>query len=352
MSRKRKFDLEDATPIGPKNLGANRKQETVRPRFWKTYTQVGKAKRRDARAKETVDELKSGYDAMLDLEGELSFNQQRHIFPYIFWPPLPRWCLVPFDISSKTIRTDEGQLNPLRYGLGQKCGDQMWKHGVLSVFQPWRQYAQIFDHLLLPVHFPWQDDSTPDGEVPMFGLVHMKRGSKTAYFHVMTEWQQDIYDEPLYNKLWAEDIVQQLTSEQGVDQGLFLGNDAIKVKFVPNRVGADWQNLGWNGPDMAELSKLTFYYIVYAATQLAVGGVHDMHIPKFGLEQTFTGLAQALLGVSTALDHADEGRKSVREGIKARVDQDAPGSLKAHRSSLDQHFARRGKGEESGKTTG
>lgn len=336
MSRKRKFDLEDAAPSEPPKVASHGKQEIVRPRFWKPYTRVGKTKRRDACAKEAADELKSGYDAMTHLEGELSFNQQRHIFPYIFWPPLPRWCLVPFDISSKTIRTDEGQLNPLRYGLGQKHGDQMWKHGVLGVFQPWRQYGQMFDHLLVPVHFPWQDDSTPDGEVPMFGLVHMKKGSKTAYFHVMTEWQQDIYDKPHYNKLWAEDIVQQLTSEQGVDQGLFVGNAAMKIKFVPNQVGADWQHFGWNDHDMAELSKLTFYYIVYAATQLAVVGVHDTHIPKFGLEQVFTGLSQALLGVSTALGHADEGRKSVREGIKPQVDQNAPESLQAHQLWLDR----------------
>lgn len=339
MSRKRRFDPEDVASGELSPFPTRRSQEVVRPRFWKLYTQVGKSKRRDPRAKETAQEIKGACDAMIYLEGELSFNQQRHVFPYIFWPPLPRWCLVPFDISSKTIRTDEGELSPLHYGLGQKYGDQVWRQGVLGVFQPWRQHGQIFDHLLIPVHFPWQDDSTPDGEVPMFGLVHLKKGSKTAYFHVMTEWQQDIYDRPEYIKLWAEDLVQQLTSEQGVDRDLLLGNAAISVTFVPNRVGPNWQHFGWRGRDMAELSKLTFYYIVYAATQLAVHGVQDTRIPEFGLEQTFIGLAQALLGVSTALDHANEGRESVRNGIKHQLDQDVSPNLQAHRSWLDRALA-------------
>ncbi|KAH0445955.1 hypothetical protein IEQ34_025211 [Dendrobium chrysotoxum] len=197
---------------------------------------------------------------MIHLEGELNFSQQRQLFPYIFWPPLPRWCLVPFDISSKTIRTEEGEFNPIHYGLGQKNGDQLWKQGVLGVFQPWRQYGQIFDHLLIPVHFPWQDDSTPDGEVPMFGLIHLKKRSKTAYFHVMTEWQKDIYDKPGFNKLWAEDLVRQLTSEAGVDQDLFLGNAAIDVTFVPNRVGPDCSILDGElrSPTVLERGKLSW----------------------------------------------------------------------------------------------
>lgn len=332
MSRKRKSDVDDQEPGNP----APGRLEVVRPRFWKPYTSVGKSKRREPWAKETAEELKGAFDGMVNLEGELSFKQQRHLFQYIFWPPLPKWCLVPFDISTKTIRTEEGQLTPLRYGVGQKSGNMMWKTGVLGVFQPWRRYGQIFEHLLIPVHFPWQDDSTPDGEVPMFGLVHLKKGSKTAYFHVMTEWQQAIYDKPEYTKLWAEDLVQQLTSEQGVDQDLFLGKAAIDIKFVPNLVGADWQDLGWRGRDMAELSKLSFYYIVFAATQLAVHGVQDTHIPEFGLQEVYLGLAQALLGVSSALDNADEGRKSVRDGIKPRVSPQASASVVAHRSWLDR----------------
>lgn len=198
MSRKRKSDLDDQEPSDP----AHGKLEVVRPRFWKPYTLTGKRRRLDPWAKESVEELKDAFDGMVHLEGELSFNWQRHLFQYVFWPPLPNWCLVPFDISSKTIRTEEGQLNPLRYGLGQKSGDLMWKIGVLGVFQPWRRYGQVFDHLLIPVHFPWHmDDSTPGGEVPMFGLVHLKKGLKIAYFHVMTEWQQTIYDKPGYTKL-------------------------------------------------------------------------------------------------------------------------------------------------------
>lgn len=287
-------------------------------------------------AKETALELQGAYDAMINLEGELTFNQQRHSFEYIFWPPLPRWCLIPFDISTKTIRSENGELTPIRYGLGQKYGDQMWKVGVLGFFQPWRQYGQIFDHLLIPVHFPWQDDSTPDGEVPMFGLVHMEKGGKTAYFHVMTEWQQQTYDNPECTKLWAENLVQQLTSEQGVDKGLFFGDSSIEIKYIPNLVGPEWRNLGWRGRDMAELSKLSFYYIVFAATQLAVHEVQDTQIPQFWLQEVFFGLAQALLGVSTALDNADEGRKSVRDGIKPRVDQDASDTLHAHRTWLDR----------------
>lgn len=274
---------------------------------------------------------------MVNLEGELTFSQQNHSFEYIFWPPLPRWCLIPFDISAKTIRSEKtGELTPLRYGLGQRYGDHVWKAGMLGVFQSWRRYGQIFDHILIPVHFPWQDDSTPDGEVPMFGLVHFRKGCKTAYFHVMTEWQQEIYDNPESNKLWAENLVQQLTSEQSVDKGLFFGDAAINIKYVPNRVGPEWQNLGWRGRDMAELSKLSFYYIVYAATQLAVHQVQDSKIPQFGMQEVFVGLAQALLGVSTALDNADEGRKSVRDGIRPRVARNASDTLYAHRSWLDR----------------
>lgn len=330
MAPKRKFDLDDQL-----TNSTHRKLEVVRPRFWKPWSQPGKGRRRDAQAKETALELQGAYDGMVHLEGDLTFNQQRHSFEYIFWPPLPRWCLIPFDISTKTIRSENDELTPLRYGLGQKYGDQMWKVGVLGVFQSRRQYGQIFDHLLVPVHFPWQDDSTPDGEVPMFGLVHFKKGCKTAYLHVMTEWQQEIYDTPECNKLWAEHLVQQLTSEQGVDESLFFGDESIKIKYVPNRVGPEWQNLGWRGRDMTELSKLSFYYIVYAATQLAVHGVPDTQIPQFGLQEVYAGLAQALLGVSTALDNADEGRKSARDGIKARVDRNGSDTLQAHRKWLD-----------------
>lgn len=332
MSRKRRLDLDDPEPSSP----SNGRLEVVRPRFWKPWSQPGKGRRRDVQAKETALELQGAYDAMINLEGELTFNQQRHSFEYIFWPPLPRWCLIPFDISTKTIRSENGELTPIRYGLGQKYGDQMWKVGVLGFFQPWRQYGQIFDHLLIPVHFPWQDDSTPDGEVPMFGLVHMEKGCKTAYFHVMTEWQQETYDNPECTKLWAENLVQQLTSEQGVDKGLFFGDSSIEIKYIPNLVGPEWRNLGWRGRDMAELSKLSFYYIVFAATQLAVHEVQDTQIPQFWLQEVFVGLAQALLGVSTALDNADEGKKSVRDGIKPRVDRDASDTLHAHRTWLDR----------------
>lgn len=170
----------------------------------------------------------------------------------------------------------------------------------------------------------------------MFGLVHMEKGCKTAYFHVMTEWQQETYDNPECTKLWAENLVHQLTSEQGVDKDLFFGDSSIEIKYIPNRVGPEWQNLGWRGRDMAELSKLSFYYIVYAATQLAVHGVQDTEIPEFGLQEVFIGLSQALLGVSTALNNADEGKKSVRDGIKPRVGRDAPDTLQAHRTWLDR----------------
>ncbi|KAG8162549.1 hypothetical protein KVR01_008314 [Diaporthe batatas] len=284
-----------------------------------------------------VSELKEAHDGMIHQEGDLSFSQQRRSFEYIFWPPLPKWCLVPFEITAATLRTAKGQWNPIRYGLGQNSADHMWKNGVLAVFQPWRRLGQAqFDHLLIPVYFPWQDESTPD-EVPMYGLVHLSKGSRTAYLHVMSEWQQQVFDAPEQNKMWAEGLVEQLTSEKGVDRGLFLGGDAsIKIKYVPNRVGPGWKNLGWRGRDMAELSKLSFYYIVYAATQLAVHGRNDVMIPQFGLQEVFAGLAQALLGVSTALDNADEGRKSVRDGIKPRVGRNASDTLAAHRKWLDR----------------
>jgi hypothetical protein len=331
MSRKRKLDLDDTEHSNP----TDGRPEVVRPRFWKPYSQPGKGKRRDEYAKQTVLKLKEAYDGMVHQEGELSFVQQRHSLEYIFWPPLPRWCLAPFDISEETIRSADGTMNPIRYGLGQSYGDQMWKNGVLGVFQPWRRFGQVqFDHLLIPVFFPWQDDST-DEEVPMYGLVHVMKGSRTAYLHVMTEWQREIYDTTEYNKLWAEGLVQQLTSEQGVDKCLFFGNASIDIKYVPNRVGPEWKNLGWRDRDMVELSKLSFYYIVYAATQLAVRGAHDTQIPQFGLQEVFAGLSQALLGVSTALDNADEGRKSVRDGVKPRVARGASDTLYAHRRWLD-----------------
>lgn len=333
MSRKRKFDLDDTEYSNP----TKGRQEVVRPRFWKPYTQPGKGRRRDEYAKQTASALQGAYDGMVHQEGELSFSQQRHLFEYIFWPSLPRWCLVPFNVSAETIRSDEGEMNRICYGLGQKYGDQIWRHGVLGVFQPWRRLSQVqFDHLLIPVFFPWQDDSTPDEEVPMYGLVHLRKGSRTAYLHVMTEWQRETYDTPAYNKLWANGLVQQLTSEQGVDQCLFFGNDSITIKCVSNRVGPEWKNLGWRGRDMAELSKLSFYYIVYAATQLAVHGANDTQIPQFGLQEVFLGLSQALLGVSTALDNADEGRKSVRDGIRPRVNRHASDTLLAHRKWLDR----------------
>lgn len=333
MARKRKFDIDDTEHSDP----TNGKQEAVRPRFWKPWSQPGKGKRRDEYAKNTVSELKEAYDGMIHQEGHLSFSQQRRSFEYIFWPPLPRWCLVPFEVTAEAMRTEKGEWNPIRYGLGQNSADQMWKNCVLGVFQPWRRLGQAqFDHLLIPVFFPWQDESTPDGEVPMYGLVHISKGSRTAYLHVMTEWQQEVYDTPGQNKVWAEGLVEQLTSEKGVDKGLFSGRDAsIKIKYVANRVGAEWKNLGWRGRDMVELSKLSFYYIVYAATQLAVHGKGDTKIPQFGLQEVFAGLSQALLGVSTALDNADEGRKSVRDGIKPRVSRNASDTLTAHRKWLD-----------------
>ena len=309
----------------------------VRPRFWGGYTRTGRG--RSAKTRDTIRALKGAFNGIIHLEAQLSFVQRRELFPYIFWPPLPGWCLVPFDMQAcpKGIRTDDGDLNPLIYGLGDKSVDHVWKQGVLGIFQPRHRCYQLFDHLLIAVHFPWQDDSMPE-EVPMWGLVHYQKGSDTAYVHVLTEWQVWVSANPAGNKRWADGLVQTLTGEAGIDKGLFLGdNPAISIKWVPNRTGPDWDKLGWRGEATEELGDMTYLYMIHAAMHLAVYNVQDDAVPGFGEDEANRSVAQALLGVSTALEHGEEGDiASASGGIKEELRKNAPDAVRELREILDE----------------
>lgn len=353
--RKRPHDFEDRRSQKRRRLrrGGSKKPaqaqadveqadvELVRPRFW-----------RNARAKHTVTHLKAACKAIVESEGQLSFEQQRQLFPYIFWPPPPGWCLVPFELSATTPGNQPGneELNSLPYGLGPYSGDQIWKHAVLGVFKPQQKHFQLFDDILIPVYFPWGDDSVvsavqPRGQlgvgerqydaVAMWGLLHYQKGSDTAYMHVMTEWQQDTFSKAGYNRHWTDKLMEKLTGEDDLDATLFVGEPPrIKTTWVPNLVGPRWSDLGWRGNDMAETGQQSFLYVLFAATQLAIHELEDGSIPQYAVDEALEGLAQALLGASTALEHGSSG-KSVAGGIRARVPRDAPVGVRAHRQALD-----------------
>lgn len=312
------------------------REEIVRPMFWSGYTGAGR--RRTVKGRETAKELKTAYSSLIHEEGDLTFNEKRELFPYIFWPPFQKWCLVPFDMQAcpKEIRDNAGKLNPLVYGVGARSNDHIWKQAVLGVFQPERQYYQIFDHILIAVHFPWADQSSPE-DVPMWALVHYKKGADTAYVHVMTEWHDWVFNNNVNNTRWANDLVKTLTGEEGIDDNLFLGdNPTVNIQWVANLTGPDWSALGTRGETTLEVSNMSFLYIIYAATKLAVHDFKDTELPEFGGDDAYSGLAQALLGVSTALEHGEEGGiRSVRDGIPDAVLEDASDQVKAYRDILD-----------------
>ncbi|KUI72087.1 hypothetical protein VM1G_07539 [Cytospora mali] len=312
-------------------------EEIIRPRFWSGYAGTGRG--RSVKARDTIKDLKAAYSDIINLEGQLTFNQQRELFPYIFWPPLPKWCLVPFDMQacSKSIRTDEGVVNPLVYGLGAKSIDQVWKHAVLGVFQPQRRIYQMFDHVLIAIHFPWADDGSPD-DVPMWGLVHYQKGADTAYVHVMTQWQEWVFNNAFDNRRWAGELIETITGEKGIDDDLLLGDrPSINIQWVSNLNGPDWSSLGWRDQNMENISDMSFLYIIHAATQLAVHNAHDTSILEFGADEAYEALAQALLGVSTALEHGEEGNiQSVRDGIIEDVRRDSGESVAEYRDALER----------------
>lgn len=204
------------------------REEIVRPLFWTGYTGAGR--KRTIKGRETAKELKAAYTNLIHEQGELTFNQKREMFPYIFWPPVQTWCLVPFDIQasgpSKGLRAADGTVNPLAYGLGAKAGDYIWSQAVHGVFDTTRRYHQLYDDILLAIYFPWADESSPE-DVPMWGLVHYTKGSDTAYVHVMTEWQESVFNKKANNERWAGVLFETLTGEQGVDESLFLGDNAV-----------------------------------------------------------------------------------------------------------------------------
>lgn len=311
--------------------------EVIRPMFWTGFT--GSGRKRTIKGRDTARELKTAYNNIIHENGQLTFNEQRELFPYIFWPPIQSWCLVPFDMQAcpKKIRASETKVNPLVYGLGAKSSDFIWKHAVLGVFEPERRHYQIFDHILIAVQFPWADESSPD-DVPMWGLVHYKKGSDTAYVHVMTEWHESVFNKDANNARWADDLVKTLTGEGGVDDDLFVGNNPrVNIQWVANLTGPDWSTLGSRGESTEEVSDMSYLYIIYAATKLAFHGFQDTAVPAFGADDAYSGLAQALLGVSTALEHGEEGGiQSVGDGISAPVRKDATDEHTAYRELLDE----------------
>lgn len=315
-------------------------EEIVRPMFWSGYT--GSGRRRTVQARDTARDLRAAYSSIIHLEGQLTFDQQRELFPYIFWPPVPSWCLVPFDMQGcpKGIRADDGAINPLIYGMGARSNEHIWKQAVLGIFQPQRRHYQIFDHILVAIHSPWADETCPD-EVPMWGLVHYQKGADTAYVHVMTEWQEWVFNNNLTNTRWAANLVETLTCEAGVDDNLFLGdNPAIKIQWVANLTGPDWSSLGTRGETTEEVSNISFLYVIYAATKLAIHNFRDTSIPEFTADDAYGSLAQALLGVSTALEHGEEGNiRSVRGGITEGIRAGATDSVREFRESLDNMLA-------------
>lgn len=131
------------------------------------------------------------------------------------------------------------------------------------------------------------------------------------------------------------------TCEGVVDDNLFLGdNPAIKIQWMANLTGPDWSSLGTRGETTEEVSNMSFLYIIYAATKLAVHNFQDTTIPEFGADDAYGSLSQALLGVSTALDHGEEGNiKSIRDGITKGFREDASDSVREYRERLEHMVA-------------
>lgn len=48
-------------------------------------------------------------------------------------------------------------------------------------------------------------------------MLHYQKGLKEAYIHVMTEWQESVFNNIGHNKYWAANLIQKLTGEQGAD---------------------------------------------------------------------------------------------------------------------------------------
>lgn len=306
--------------------------ELVRPRFWNR-----------PQSADTISHLQKACDNIIKNEGQLDFHLQAELFEYIFWPPPPGWCLAPLHVSNSSIHGRP------TYGHGADADDQIWKHAVLGLFQAKQKHFQLFQHILIPVYFPWADDSLPIEStpckksplhdvtytpLPMWGLLHYKKGSKTAYMHVLTEWQEQVFNNKVHNSVWTRNLIQRLTGEKGMDANLFYGNRArIKTKWLPNLVGPAWRQLGWSGRDMAQVSHQTFFYMLYVAKQL-VKGTRNTEIPGFGACEAFQGLAQALSGVCTALEHGEVGA-SVWKTIRQEAAEDASPEALAHRAALE-----------------
>lgn len=317
----------------PKCFHSLNDEEIVRPGFWN-----------ESISEETVSNLQQACETIINHEAQLEFQLQAELLPYIFWPPQPGWCVAPLDTSISSA-------NDLpKYGIDTSCTDKIWEHAVLGIFQPKRTHFQLFEHILIPVYHPWADDSLPEETItaetllretryksqPMWGLLHYQKGSHTAYMHVLTEWQEAVFNNKVHNRVWTKKLIQKLTGERGLDANLFYGNRArIKTKWLPNLTGPDWQRLGWSGRDMAEVSQQSFFYVLYVAMEIVLRGARDTEIPAFGASGAFQGLAQALLGISTALEHGEVGT-SVRGGIEQSIREGASFEVLAHRAELEK----------------
>lgn len=83
---------------------------------------------------------------------------------------------------------------------------------------------------------------------------------------------------------------------------------------------------------------MSFLFIIYAAMKLAVNKHEDTELAEFSGDDAMGSLAQALLGVSTALEYAEEGNiKSVKDGITDPVRANATDESKGYRDLLEEY---------------
>ena len=258
-------------------------QNIVEPRI--LMKQRGKGSKR---GKEARDVLQSAYTALWEMaEGSfLSPKQQKAIWPYLTWPPVPQWHILQFDAQQ--------DWNSLGYTV--EPDDHTIKRALAGIFQPKRRVypGQLYyKHLLIPIFFRHQEDGS---DVCMWGMIHVQKGKNVAYFHVFTKWQEDIHGTNV--KAWSK-----IFDPQSLFGGHLRGFN-MKIVIQVHNGDLDAQAFRKQN-DVEEWSKWTFFYSIHVARHLMLLGAADDQIPHFDVQKNGPeGVVQLLVGIHTAFEHA------------------------------------------------
>lgn len=258
-------------------------QNIVEPLILKKQRGIGCKRGRALR-----DVLQGAYAALWAMGNGsfLSRQQQKAVWPYVTWPPIPQWHILQFD--------DKAASTSVKYTVEPE--DHAAKQALAGIFQPKRRVhpGQLYyKHLLIPIFFRHQENGA---DVCMWGVVHVQKGRNVADFHVLTKWQEDVHGANI--RAWAKSFD---------PRGLFGGPSKgfnLKIVVQAHDVTLDTQAFRRQN-DLEHWGKATFFYSIHVVRHLMLLGASGNRIPRFSLEKNGPeGVVQLLVGINTAFEHA------------------------------------------------